>query len=66
MIILYTASVDRMVGSQRHSVSIRMTVTPVEDGGPVRDVEYGKTVSVDEQTLGAVTQGVLLACSRGT
>ena len=65
MITLYTASVDRVVGSQRHSVSIGMTVTPVEDGGPVRDVEYGKTVSVDEQTLEAVTQGILLACSRG-
>ena len=56
---------DRTVGNQRHSISVTITVTPVENGGPVRDVEYGKKVDADEQTLEAVTQGILLACSRG-
>lgn len=60
-----TGSVDRTIGSQRHRVSIRVTVMPVEDGGPVRDVEYAKTVNADEQMLGAVTQGILQACSKG-
>ena len=58
-------SIDRTVGNQRHLISTRITVTPVEDGGPVRDVEYAKTIIADEQMLEAMTQGILQACSRG-
>ena len=66
MVMFYIIeSIDRTVGHQRHSISIRITVTPVEDGGPIRDVEYAKTISADEQMLEAVTQGILQACSRG-
>jgi len=46
-------------------ISIRLTVTPVEDGGPIRDVEYAKTISADKEMMEAVTQGILQACSRG-
>lgn len=56
---------DRTVGNQRHSVSIEIMVTPLEDGGPVRDVIFSDTISANEQMLEAVKQGVLQACSRG-
>ena len=56
---------DRTVGNQRHLVSIEIMVTPLEDGGPVRDVVFSNTISANEQMLEAVKQGVLQACSRG-
>ena len=66
MVVFYIiGSIDRTVGHQRHLISIRITATPVEDGGPIREVEYAKTISMDEQVSEAVTQGILQACSRG-
>ena len=68
VVIMFTATGtnDRTVGNQRHLISIRITVTPVEDGGPLRDVEFAKTIDADEQMLDGVRQGVLQACSRGS
>lgn len=65
VVINRSGSVDRTVGNRRHSVSIEIMVTPLEDGGPVRDVVFSNTISANEQMLEAVKQGVLQACSRG-
>ena len=66
IVFIATGTDDRTVGNQRHLISIRITVTPVEDGGPVRDVEFAKTIDANEQMLEGVRQGVLQACLRGS
>jgi len=58
---------DRTVGSRRHIISIKLTITPVEDGGPINDVEFSRSVklNITKEMMEAVTQGILQSCLRG-
>jgi len=62
-----TGSMDRTIGTRRHVVSIKLTVTPIDDEGPVKDVEFTHSVKLgmSKEMMEAVVQGILQSCSRG-
>ncbi|XP_065909117.1 ribosome-releasing factor 2, mitochondrial-like isoform X2 [Dysidea avara] len=66
-VVTECCTMDRTIGNRRHVISIKMTVTPLDNGGPIKNVEFTRSVKlgITKEMMEAVTHGILQSCSRG-